>query len=357
MRKLGVGVLGCGEAAQIIHVPTLLQLPDLFTIAALHDASPSVTAALAGTLPGARPCADVAALVACPDVDAVLVATPSALHAAHAIAAMRAGKDVLIEKPMCVTRAEAAALAAAEAETGRIVQVGYMRRFAPAFLDAAAILDTCRGDINHAHVRDVVGRNPAFMAEIASVVRGDDVPAAARSALAAAQSAALTEAVGTDAGPRAQGYTLLLELASHDLSAMRGLLGTPGDVLCATMRRDGRFLSAVFDYGDFVCAFETGRDAIPRFDTSIEVLTERGVVRVDYDTPYIRHQPARLTVTEACTATGVTVRESYPTRQDAFVPEWRAFHRSVIARTPPKASLADAAADLELIARMMAILR
>lgn len=357
MRTLRIGLLGCGEVTQIIHIPALRQLPGLFAIRALHDASPTVTAALAATLPGARACARVGALLDSPDIDAVLVATPNALHAEHAIAAMRAGKDVLVEKPMCVTLAEADALAAAEAETGRIVQVGYMRRFAPAFLDAAAILDTFRGEINHACVRDFVGRSPAFMADIATVVRGDDVPADAAAALAAKTSAALTEAVGSDAGPRAAAYGLLLGLSSHDVSAMRELLGPPGDVLCATMRRGGRFISAVFDYGAFVCCLETGTDGVPRFDTSIEVFTQRGVVRVDYDTPYIRHQPARLTVTEACAPAGVSVRQSYPTRQDAFVPEWRHFHHAVTARRPPKTSIADARTDLELFARMMAVMR
>ena len=58
-----------------------------------------------------------------------------------------------------------------------------------------------------------------------------------------------------------------------------------------------------------------------------------------------------------CAPAGVSVRQSYPTRQDAFVPEWRHFHHAVTARRPPKTSIADARTDLELFARMMAVMR
>ncbi|GGX19209.1 dehydrogenase [Pigmentiphaga litoralis] len=66
------------------------------------------------------------------DVEAVYVATPTHHHAAHAIAAMRAGKDVIIEKPMCVSLMEADAIASTAAQTGRKVVVGHSQSFEPA---------------------------------------------------------------------------------------------------------------------------------------------------------------------------------------------------------------------------------
>jgi hypothetical protein len=77
-------------------------------------------------------------------------------------------------------------------------------------------------------------------------------------------------------------------------------------------------------------------------------------VKVEYDTPYIRHQPARLTVTEAKGRYGVTVAHSYPTRTDAFVVEWTRFYQSVVAGAPNKTNIADARLDLELFAQIMA---
>lgn len=56
-------------------------------------------------------------------------------------------------------------------------------------------------------------------------------------------------------------------------------------------------LTAAFDYGDFVCQFETGIDNIARFDGHLEVFAENQVIRVQYDTPYVRNLSIRLTVT------------------------------------------------------------
>ncbi|MDX6283567.1 MAG: hypothetical protein QOH03_4638 [Kribbellaceae bacterium] len=75
------------------------------------------------------------------DVDAVSICVPNVLHAKIAEAALRAGKDVLIEKPMAVTVAEAEGLVRATKETGRALQIGYVRRFAPNALVVKRFLD------------------------------------------------------------------------------------------------------------------------------------------------------------------------------------------------------------------------
>jgi predicted dehydrogenase len=64
--------------------------------------------------------------------DAVSVAVPTVEHLNVSAAALRAGKDVLVEKPITATLAEADALIALAAETGRVLQVGHIERFNPA---------------------------------------------------------------------------------------------------------------------------------------------------------------------------------------------------------------------------------
>ena len=71
----------------------------------------------------------LAALAEDPAVAAVWITTPNHRHAEDAIALMRAGKHVLIEKPLATSEAGARAVAAAAAETGRVARVGYHHRF------------------------------------------------------------------------------------------------------------------------------------------------------------------------------------------------------------------------------------
>lgn len=75
-----------------------------------------------------------------PAVDAVVIVTPDHWHAAIAIAAMRAGKDVYVEKPMTLTIAEGKAMVEAEARYGSIVQVGSQQRSERAFRKAAEMV-------------------------------------------------------------------------------------------------------------------------------------------------------------------------------------------------------------------------
>ena len=166
----------------------------------------------------------------------------------------------------------------------------------------------------------------------------------------------MREAIGTNEGPRALAYRILLGLSSHDLPAMRELLGPPKAILSAAQRRGGLFITATFDYGDYVCQFATGIDGIPRFDAHLEVWTPELQIRVDYDTPYIRHQPTRLTVTEPQGKHGVTQHQGHPTRADSFLTEWQRFHDAALSGPRPKTDIADARQDLVLFGQMMRLM-
>ena len=83
---------------------------------------------------------DYEELLARPDIDAVVIGTPDHWHAAIAIAAMRAGKDVYVEKPMTLTVGESLALVEAQKKYARVLQVGSQQRSDWRFRKAAEMV-------------------------------------------------------------------------------------------------------------------------------------------------------------------------------------------------------------------------
>ena len=93
---------------------------------------------------------DFAAVLADPEVQAVVLATPHAQHAEQVIAAARAGKHVFIEKPFTLDRASAAAAVQACQDAGLVMALGHNRRFLPAVAQMKAMLaDGSLGTLLH----------------------------------------------------------------------------------------------------------------------------------------------------------------------------------------------------------------
>jgi predicted dehydrogenase len=118
---LRVGVAGLGWAGQQ-HLASYLDIPGVDVVGLAgqeHD-----TLAQLGKEHGIPVlCADAFELAAHPGIDALSVAVPNALHAPLALAALRAGKHVLCEKPMACTSAEAASMAQAASDAERLLHV------------------------------------------------------------------------------------------------------------------------------------------------------------------------------------------------------------------------------------------
>src|ERR1700732_4224931 len=340
-RRWRVGFVGCGEVTQIMHWPSLYQLADQFEVTALCDVSPLILEQL-GKLWSIRALAtDHRELVASDEVDAVLVANPNAFHAEVTLDAIAAGKHVLVEKPMCITRREANQIITAQEKSNVVVQVGYMRRYAPAFLEGCGLVKEMN-EIKYARVRDFIGSNSLVVNPTSRVIRDERLPESVKSDLRLRDETLMDEALGGTPSPALRrAYAIMLGLSSHDLSAMRELLGVPLQVLFAVQRSNGLYMAATFDYGPYVCHFETGIDGIARFDAHLEVYGSQKVVRIQYDTPYVRNLPIRLFVTEGDGQSGVTSLNSHSAWGDPFVAEWKAFYENITQKKTPKTGPAD----------------
>jgi predicted dehydrogenase len=354
--KIRIGIVGCGEVTQIMHWPSLMQLADRFEVTALCDISSSILEQLGRLWNIKNLTTDHRELVSRQDVDAVLIANPNAFHAQTALDAIAAGKHALVEKPMCITRREAEEIISAQKARDRVVQVGYMRRYAPAFLEACRQVEEI-AEIKFARVRDFIGFNSLIVNATSRVIRDEQLAESVTKDAQLREQAALDEALNGKSTPALRrAYALLLGLSSHDLSAMRELLGMPGKVLFAAQRSGGVYLTAAFDYGSYVCHFETGVDHIARFDAHLEVYGDQKILRVQYDTPYVRNLPIRLLTTEADGPSGVVDQVCHPAWGDPFVEEWKTFYENVLENKKPKTHPGDFAQDLELFAEMIRLM-
>jgi predicted dehydrogenase len=162
--KLRVGIVGCGEIAQVVHIPTLNHLREKYEITYLCDVSPQAleNCVARSSSKNVKTTANVEELVASSDVDVVLVANATPFHAPHAVLALQHDKHVLLEKPASLTYRDIDAVIEAEKLSKGKVLVGTMRRYAPAFVEAVAEIGGV-DQISHVRVRDVIGPNSDFV--------------------------------------------------------------------------------------------------------------------------------------------------------------------------------------------------
>jgi len=136
-RDIGVGVIGVGLMGRR-HAENVARVGGA-KLLAVYDASASVGERVARAL-GATSCASVDALLAYSGVDAVVIASPAHMHEEHALAALAAGKDVLLEKPIAPTLDAADRILAAASASAARLQIGFMRRYDPAYAEASSVV-------------------------------------------------------------------------------------------------------------------------------------------------------------------------------------------------------------------------
>ncbi len=140
MRKLRVGVVGCGGIANAKHLPAMKRNGNFEIVAFcdLIEERAQKAKEKYGT-EDARVYKDYEALIR-EDVEAVYVLTPNSSHAPISIAAMEAGKNVMCEKPMAKTYAEAKAMVETAERTGKVLTIGYQSRYRA---DSAYLKSAC----------------------------------------------------------------------------------------------------------------------------------------------------------------------------------------------------------------------
>ncbi|MEQ3552738.1 Gfo/Idh/MocA family oxidoreductase [Pseudonocardia nematodicida] len=167
---IGVGVLGLGRIGGAHAHRLATQVPGA-RLSAVCDPDRGATAPFEGT--GTTAFDDPVALVTAAEVDAVVIASPGFLHVEQLLACIEAGKPVLCEKPLAADPEDGLTVVEAEVAAGRRwVQLGFMRRFDPAFRDLVAAVDA--GEVGTPLMLHCVHRNPSVRPSYVSENALDD---------------------------------------------------------------------------------------------------------------------------------------------------------------------------------------
>jgi myo-inositol 2-dehydrogenase/D-chiro-inositol 1-dehydrogenase len=134
MTDLAIGVIGTGKMGAD-HTETISSVVTRAFVRAVADIDRERAESVASRIPGARFHVSAEELIQSPDIDAIIIASDSHAHSEQALASIAAGKPVLCEKPLAPTVAECEKILRAEQLVGhRLLQVGFMRRFDPAYV-------------------------------------------------------------------------------------------------------------------------------------------------------------------------------------------------------------------------------
>jgi myo-inositol 2-dehydrogenase/D-chiro-inositol 1-dehydrogenase/scyllo-inositol 2-dehydrogenase (NAD+) len=249
-------VIGTGRAG-LVHAANIKHHIKQAELAALCDSNPEELARVGRELSVERQYPDYREALRDPEVEAVVIATPAFLHREIACEAAARGKHVFLEKPMALSVAECNAINDAVAQARVTLQIGFMRRFDAAFLEAKQLLDS--GEIGRVMIIKSTGRGPGLPPQWIYDVRKSN--------------------------------GILAEVNSHDFDSVRWLVGSDivrvhaeaANFKCEDVRKSHpdfydnavvslRFADRTLGMIDGTCPAHYG------YDARVEILCEKGVL-------------------------------------------------------------------------------
>jgi predicted dehydrogenase len=132
--EIGAALLGAGNLSRWVHLPNIKALPKV-RLRAICSANGARAKGFALRFKADYCCSDYREVLADPNINVVFIVTRNSSHASQSIAALRAGKDVFVEKPLALTIEQCRELWSTVQETGRQLTVGFNRRFAPFYVE------------------------------------------------------------------------------------------------------------------------------------------------------------------------------------------------------------------------------
>ncbi|VAX25420.1 hypothetical protein MNBD_NITROSPINAE02-1149 [hydrothermal vent metagenome] len=143
MSSIKVGLIGCGRIVQQVHLNILTHMSGV-DLVALAEVDPERRKQAALRAPGARSFADYRELLEAPEVTAVIICLPNALHAEAAVAAFQKGKSVYLEKPLATNLGDANRVVECWRQADVVGMIGFNYRFHALYQEARLQIDSGR---------------------------------------------------------------------------------------------------------------------------------------------------------------------------------------------------------------------
>lgn len=320
-RAIGVGVVGCGRAG-MIHARNFASAVSGAQLVAMADPVSESLERSCSELRGAKGYADYRAMLEDKAVDAIVIATPTALHKEIAVAAAGAGKHILCEKPLAMNPLECMEIIKAVEKNSVTLSMGFMRRYDESFVEAKARID--QGEIG-----DVI--------LVKSLTHGPSVPQRWMYDLKISN------------GP-------LAEVNSHDIDTLRWFTGSEfkkvyaigGNYRCKDIQHefpdfyDNVIVSASFE-NDMQGFISGALSAKYGYDARVEILGTTGIL-------FIGHLDS--TSVMSCTNNGITrpiVKSWRDLFANAYLSEDKDFVQCILEGRKPKASGLDGKKAVEIV--------
>ncbi|RLG83308.1 MAG: hypothetical protein DRO39_08600 [Thermoprotei archaeon] len=316
-RPIGLGVAGLGRIGRL-HAEIARFRLEGARLVAVNDVIEGLAMSTGEKL-GVKHYTEYDRMLRDPDVDAVIIATPTFLHREMVLRALEEGKHVFVEKPLAVTVGEALDIVGAARRSGLKVQVGYMRRFDYAYRRAKRTIES--GGVGRPLVFIGIARDP-------------------------------TAPPGWAADPRRSGG-IFLDMLSHDFDLARWLLGSEveevfvlgGSYIYEELREKGDLdvVSIVFRVGEAQGYIHGARKNVFGYELRTEVYGTEGTVYVGVpEDPMFAHGTS-----QGVTRPGIGwfERRFY----DAYVEELQSFVRSIAEDREPEVTVIAGARAVEIV--------
>lgn len=353
--RLRVGLIGAGLVGQAAHAHFLWDDRGRFDLVALADPSRAVRDAV-GDRYGIPERHDGLDDLLGLGLDAIVVAVPDAFHADIACAGLEAGLHVLCEKPLALSLEECDRIAAARDASGRVLQVGTMKRFDPAFLRLLELLPERAEDVRYLSVEVRDPDQGPFVAHLPMTAASDLAPELGAE-LRARVTARIREAAGGEppaGGTRA--FEAYLSSLVHDVSLLQGVLQQLGAPWCE-VADDGAWwdggkavsLSAPLPGGGRAHLMHHNLPGVNDYSERVTLHCSDRVLELTFPSPYLRHQPTRLVEHRSDGAIGLRSSEHHVSYEEAFREELRSFAAACAGRAPVVTPVEAGRADVALL--------